>query len=1014
MYSISGTIQTSTGAAINGVTVTLSGTGTGTTTTDASGNYTFSNVINGSYAVTPTKTNYTFAPTNRNITISGANQTGQNFTGTYVPPTYSISGTVTTSTGAAINGVTVTLSGTGTGTATTDASGNYTLSNVVDGSYAVTPSKTDYTFAPVNINVTISGANQSNQNFTGTYVPPAYSISGYVLDNSSAGITNATVSLSGSASSSQQTGSNGAFSFAGLLTGNYTVTATTGGWIINPENKSYTNLSANQAGQNYFGVMISTPAPAYSISGTIQTSTGAAINGVTVTLSGSGTGSTTTDASGNYIFNNVIDGSYAVTPAKANYTFAPTNRNITISGANQTGQNFAGTYVPPTYSISGTVTTSTGAAINGVTVTLSGTGTGTATTDASGNYTLSNVIDGGYTLTPTRTDYTFSPVNISVTVNSANQTGQNFAGTYVPPTYSISGTVTTSTGAAINGVTVTLSGTGTGSTTTDASGNYTFSNVVDGSYAVTPTRTNYTFAPANINVTISGSNQPNQDFTGTYVPPTYSISGTVQTSTGAAINGVTVTLSGTGSGSTTTDASGNYIFSNLVNGSYAVTPAKTNYTFAPTDINVTLSGDNQNNQNFTGTFVPPTYSISGTIQTSTSAAINGVTVTLSGTGSGSTTTDASGNYTFSSLVEGTYTIIPIKAQYLFVPASIILTLSAGNLAGQNFTGTYSPPEYFYWNMDSIATPQPPQVGVSTITKVITSGVITSTTGVTGASNTAINIGGWNATARFEINSPEDIDPEQGVIEYWWRPNYNGRTGSSLNVFSSSGSTISRLYLQKTGASGDPWLFYVDSVNNVYTQINPYQFVAQAGRWYKWKFVWDRAASRIEIWVDDVRVDNATVYNASAWSQIEISKFVIGNSPFAAGATANGSLDEFYIYPTANGSMGLFGKSSPPDSKVKFGDVYSYPNPAKNGANPKIHIECGLVDNLELRVYNVAAELMLSKQISGNDWFVVNGKYCYEYELNSQEMASGVYLYSIKAELENEISIKSVNKFTVIK
>ncbi len=86
-----------------------------------------------------------------------------------------------------------------------------------------------------------------------------------------------------------------------------------------------------------------------------------------------------------------------------------------------------------TYTISGAITTAAGAGISGVTVS---TGSNSTNTDASGAYTLSGVTNGTYTLTPSRSGFTFSPATRSVTVNDANVTGQNFTGTppaNVPP-----------------------------------------------------------------------------------------------------------------------------------------------------------------------------------------------------------------------------------------------------------------------------------------------------------------------------------------------------------------------------------------------------------------------------------------------------------------------------------------------------------------------------------------------------------------------------------------------------
>ncbi|MBI2399296.1 MAG: proprotein convertase P-domain-containing protein [Xanthomonadales bacterium] len=164
-YSISGTIANSSGVGIANVSVS---NGSASTTTNSSGAYTLSNLANATYTITPTLSGYSFSPANRAVTVNGANVTGQNFTGTATTPTtYSISGTITNSSGAAISGVTVS---TGAASATTNSSGAYSIANLANGSYTVTPSLAGYSFSPVNRAVTISGANQTAQNFTGTVI----------------------------------------------------------------------------------------------------------------------------------------------------------------------------------------------------------------------------------------------------------------------------------------------------------------------------------------------------------------------------------------------------------------------------------------------------------------------------------------------------------------------------------------------------------------------------------------------------------------------------------------------------------------------------------------------------------------------------------------------------------------------------------------------------------------------------------------------------------------------------
>jgi len=172
-YSITGTV-TSGSTGLAGVTMTLGGAGAAVTTTDADGKFTFGNLVNGSYIITPSKTAFTFTPVNSAVTVSGANVTAIDFIATALP-TFSISGTVTSG-GTGFAGVTMTLTGSGVGTTTTDISGNYTLSGIVNGSYTVTPAKSGYTFAPSSSPQTVNSANIAGVDFTATFVQKVLSV----------------------------------------------------------------------------------------------------------------------------------------------------------------------------------------------------------------------------------------------------------------------------------------------------------------------------------------------------------------------------------------------------------------------------------------------------------------------------------------------------------------------------------------------------------------------------------------------------------------------------------------------------------------------------------------------------------------------------------------------------------------------------------------------------------------------------------------------------------------------
>ncbi len=162
-YTISGTISPSAGG--NGATLALSGVSTASATGDSSGNYTFTGLANGTYVVAPSHTGYVYTPATQAVTVAGTNVTGVNFTATS-QQTFSISGTISPTTGGA--GATVTLSGPAAATSTSSSAGSYTFTGLLSGSYTVTPTSRGFSYTPASQQVTLSAANVTAINFTAT------------------------------------------------------------------------------------------------------------------------------------------------------------------------------------------------------------------------------------------------------------------------------------------------------------------------------------------------------------------------------------------------------------------------------------------------------------------------------------------------------------------------------------------------------------------------------------------------------------------------------------------------------------------------------------------------------------------------------------------------------------------------------------------------------------------------------------------------------------------------------
>jgi trimeric autotransporter adhesin len=203
-----------------------------------------------------------------------------------------------------------------------------------------------------------------------------------------------------------------------------------GGWFNRIDNKSHPHFARFD---------IST---LFGISGTV-TSGGAPLSGVRIDLNGAVTNNTNTDNIGNYSFTGLPNGVYTLTPTKSGYTFTPPTLSPNVIGANVVGQNFVGTFIG--FSVSGTVT-SGGAPLPGVSINLTGAATKNTTTDSNGNYTLTGLFNGAYTITPSKTSYNFSPTNLNINVNGANIAGLNFTASGPPVKATLvspSGTITT-------------------------------------------------------------------------------------------------------------------------------------------------------------------------------------------------------------------------------------------------------------------------------------------------------------------------------------------------------------------------------------------------------------------------------------------------------------------------------------------------------------------------------------------------------------------------------------------
>ena len=481
-----------------------------------------------------------------------------------------------------------------------------------------------------------------------------------------------------------------------------------------------------EADVKFFGASASA-----SIHGTVTVdTTGAPIPGVTVDLTGTGNNgtvvaeTTTTDAAGDYWFEDLPPGTYTVTETQPagfgdGSETAGTNggddsvddviSDIVLSGGDMSEDNdFEETLLPA--SIHGTVVDNTGAPIPFVTIDLSGDATATATTDAAGDYWFEDLAPGEYTVTETQPagfldggetagtsggDDSVDDVISGIVLAAGDMSEDNDFDEIIPA--SIHGTVfedLNNDGVVdageppIPGVTVTLGGDATAVATTDAAGEYWFEDLAPGEYTVTETQPAGFLDGIDTAGTSGGDDTVDDVISGIVLAagdvseendfgelPPASIHGTVIDDTGAPIPGVTIDLSGDATATATTDAAGDYWFEDLAPGEYTVTetqPAgfddggETAGTSGGDDSvddvisGIVLAAGDMSEDNDFDEIVPPVppASIHGTVFEDLNndgvldagePPIPGVTVTLGGDATAVATTDAAGEYWFENM-----------------------------------------------------------------------------------------------------------------------------------------------------------------------------------------------------------------------------------------------------------------------------------------------------------------------------------------------------------------------------
>jgi hypothetical protein len=267
-----------------------------------------------------------------------------------------------------------------------------------------------------------------------------------------------------------------------------------------------------------------------SISGSVShrasgclTSSGCPVPGVTVTLSGSVTGSAVTNSSGQYSFTALpVGGNYTVGAAGYGGRSVSAFANATVNLCDN-----CPAITDSTITIRGAAGGSGGLAYPGVTMFLNSLSGPSAVTGVDGSFIFPNLAVGHtYTIIPvSRTadnPLTFSPPSLTFNNAESDVLSANFQVTGGQLQYFVSGFVKDAGGLPIAGVTMTLSGTQAAVTQTDAGGAYSFDLAPGGNYSISAAKAGLGFTEGTLTYASLSQSFKTANFTA--VPDTVQLS----------------------------------------------------------------------------------------------------------------------------------------------------------------------------------------------------------------------------------------------------------------------------------------------------------------------------------------------------------------------------------------------------------------------------------------------------------------------------------------------------------
>ncbi|WP_377887184.1 carboxypeptidase regulatory-like domain-containing protein [Alkalihalobacillus sp. R86527] len=654
--SISGTVLNSVGGPINNATILLvdtAGNIVGTQTTDATGAYSFPSVIAGQYSLNVTATN--FQSDAVGVTVAANDASTVNFV--LEPNPGTVQGEVRNEDGDPINGALVevlNLAGSVISTATTNVSGVYTIDELAPGDYKIRFSKSLFTTQVLGFNLEAGETEVLN----GTLQENPGTLTGTITDaTTSAPLPGTTIQVTnglGVTVATSTTDLNGEYTIEMLAPGFYTVTFVAPGYgsqTVGAKIQSEQTTTLDVPLEQLVG----------AISGTITDTLGNPVAGSVIEIFSNNVlvASTTTDSNGNYIINNLIPGAYSITASNNGFSSETVGASVIV---NETSTADV-TLTPNPGTLTGTVRSLDGIALEGVVLTIRDDRTGAnitqVVTNNQGVYTATGLAPGNYSITALLED--FQSKQTGSTIVSDQTTTTDFI--LEPNPASVTGAIiNAATGLPITDLmievkVVDLNGNVLTTTFTDLTGQYEVNHLLPGTYGIVASAVDFQTNGASVTLSPGEVETTNVVLT----PAPGSITGTLTDTAGAPLSNVSIRVvddTGFLVGTILTGTDGTYEFNGLAPGNYTITAVADSYQSASIGAIVQSNETTVVNQSL----VSNPGSISGSII----PLVDGTLITLTtsdGILIGSTLTNPSGDFLFENLQPGQYIVTATAPNY---------------------------------------------------------------------------------------------------------------------------------------------------------------------------------------------------------------------------------------------------------------------------------------------------------------------------------------------------------------